>query len=147
MEALRRLALEYPGAQEGVACQGTSLEKRTVKAGDKAFLFLGRTDAMFKLRESLPEATRLASREPGRYRVGGHGWVTMTLSADEPMLLDVLERWIDESYRLLAPAKLVASLPVRGLPTGGSRMVAKERRPNKATKKQRAPKTKASKKA
>ena len=106
MQALRNLALKYPGTEEGVACEGTSLEKRTIKAGGKAFLFLGPRDAMLKLRDSLPEATRLASKEPGRYKVGGSGWVTVTLA--EPVPLDVLKRWIDESYRLLAPAKLAA---------------------------------------
>ena len=64
MQALRSLALRYPGAQEGIACNGNSLEKRTIKAGGKAFLFLGPRDAMLKLRDSLPEATRLARELP-----------------------------------------------------------------------------------
>jgi hypothetical protein len=34
----------------------------------------------------------LASKEPGRYKLGSHGWVTVTLGGDEPPPLDVLER-------------------------------------------------------
>ena len=115
MKALRALALRYPEAQEGVACEGTPLEKRTVKARNKAFVFLGVADAMVKLRESLAEAEKLASKEPGHYKVGAHGWVTVTLSGDEPPPLDVLERWIDESYRLIANKQLLAMLSERGL--------------------------------
>lgn len=116
MKSLRTLALRYPEAQEGVACEGTSAEKVTVKAQRKAFLFLGVSDAMLKLRESLAEAAELASKEPGRYKIGAHGWVTVTFGDGEPSPLDVLERWIDESYRLVAPKQLVASLPEGGLP-------------------------------
>ena len=49
-ETLRRVALRYPEAEEGVACEGTAAEKRTIKARGKAFLFLGATGAMLKLR-------------------------------------------------------------------------------------------------
>lgn len=61
--ALRKLALRYPDAEEGVACEGTAIEKRTVKAGKKAFVFLGVSDVLLKLDESLPEATRLARKD------------------------------------------------------------------------------------
>jgi predicted DNA-binding protein (MmcQ/YjbR family) len=111
-EALRAFALSYPGAEEGIACAGTALEKRTVKAGGKAFVFLGMADAMVKLRESLAEATRLAAKEPSRCKVGAHGWVTVTF-AGEAAALDLLKRWIDESHRLLVPQKMAARLPAR----------------------------------
>jgi predicted DNA-binding protein (MmcQ/YjbR family) len=115
-QALRRFALRYPEAQEGVSCS-----KSAFRAGDKAFLFVAMEDhphtAMVKLRESQAEAATLASKEPGRYTVGAHGWVTVTFSDDEPPPLDVLERWIDESYRVVVNKRLVAMLPERGLPT------------------------------
>src|SRR5262245_57796729 len=86
-EVLRRLALSYPEAEEGVACEGTAIEKRTVKAGGKAFLFLGVADAMFKLKESLPEAAELASREPERCKAGASGWVTVKFGDDQAVPL------------------------------------------------------------
>jgi hypothetical protein len=102
MKALRTLALKYSDCEEGVACKGTAIECSTFKVGGKAFLFLGRADLRVKLSDSLPEAEKLAAREPGRVTVGAHGWVKVTFSADEPPPLDVLGRWIDESYRLMA---------------------------------------------
>jgi hypothetical protein len=110
-EALRRVALRYPEAEEGVACEGTAAQKRTIKARGKAFLFLGVTEAMLKLRESLAEATDLAAEEPNRYRVGAHGWITITLGDARSPMLERLLRWVDESYRLLAPKQLVTLLP------------------------------------
>lgn len=108
MQALRKHALSHPDAEEGVACEGTPVERRTVKAKKKAFVFLGVADAMVKLRESLPEANALAKKHPGHYRVGANGWVKATFS-DEGPSVEVLARWIDESYLLAvgssSPAK------------------------------------------
>jgi hypothetical protein len=109
MQALRKAALRYPGTEEGVACEGTPVESRTVKARNKAFLFLTIGHARFKLRESLPEATKLAQKKPDQLQVGAGGWVKASLSADGSTPLDVLERWIGESYRLMAAPPTVAA--------------------------------------
>ena len=114
VEVLRRQALQYPEAEEGVACEGTALEKRTIKARGKAFLFLSATDLMLKLDHSLPEAAALATAEPGRLKVGAHGWTTVAFGDAACLPVEVLFRWVDESYRLLAPKKLVAALPEKG---------------------------------
>ena len=102
MQALRKLALRYPGTEEGVACEGTPIESRTVKARNKAFLFLTVGHARFKLRESLPEAAKLAKKTPDQLQVGSGGWVKASLGADGSTPVDVLERWVGESYRLMA---------------------------------------------
>ncbi|MSU77670.1 MAG: MmcQ/YjbR family DNA-binding protein [Gemmataceae bacterium] len=101
-QSLRDAALRYPETSEGIACEGTALERRTIKVRNKAFLFLGANDAMLKLSESVAEATDLATKEPGRCKVGAHGWVTVTFQADNAEMERLL-RWIDESYRLFAP--------------------------------------------
>jgi predicted DNA-binding protein (MmcQ/YjbR family) len=106
--------LSYPEAQEGVACEGTALEKRTVTARKKAFVFLGVAQAMVKLRDSVEEAARLAAAEPSRYKIGAHGWVTVTFSDGEEAPLERLEKWIDESYRAVVNKQLVAMLPPSG---------------------------------
>jgi hypothetical protein len=118
LQILRTVALGYPETQEGVACAGTSAEKRTIKVKGKAFLFLGMADVMLKLRESLEEATTLASKRPDRYKVGAHGWVTVTISNLKSLSEKLLLRWIDESYRLLASKHLVALLPKRNKGAG-----------------------------
>jgi hypothetical protein len=108
MQALRRAALHYPGTEEGVACEGTPVESRTVKARNKAFLFLTIGHARLKLRESLPEATKLARKKPDQLQVGAGGWVKASLGADGSTPLDVLERWVGESYRLMAGPAVAA---------------------------------------
>ena len=65
-----------------------------MKAGKKAFLFLGLSDAMFKLTGSAAEATRLG------LKVGKNGWVSVKLDGAPPLAR--LEKWVDESYRAVA---------------------------------------------
>jgi len=109
MQALRAIALSFPEAQEGIVCEKTAFE-----AGKKRFAFLGSDDAtyniMVKLGESLAEAAGLAAKEPAAYKVGVHGWVTAIFRHDQTPPAGLLEKWIDESYRQLAPKKLVARL-------------------------------------
>jgi len=128
LELLRRIALRYPETQEGVSCG-----KQAFKARNKAFLFLGRDathyNAMFKLRDALPEAARLAAREPTHYAVGGHQWVKLTFPHDQSPPPELLDRWIDESYRLMAPKTLVALLPESVLPRKPARAIVHRRKP------------------
>ena len=58
LAALRTFAMALPDTSEGVACEGTSLEKRTIETGGKAFAFFGAADLMLKLDVSLAEAAR-----------------------------------------------------------------------------------------
>lgn len=114
-QALRRAALRYPEVEEGIACKGTPLECATFKARNKAFLFVGAAEAKVKLRESQAEATKLASEQPSRYKIGPQGWATVRFSDAEPPPLELPARWIDESYRAVADKRLVAMLPERRL--------------------------------
>ena len=91
---IRKFASSLPDVEEGVACEGTALERRTFKAKKKAFLFLGSDDAMLKLDASLAEARSLA------LNVGKNGWVKLLLSGGTPR--EVVHRWIKESYELMA---------------------------------------------
>ena len=63
-----------------------------------------------KLCQSQSEAMQLAANEPGRYKVGTHGWTTISFSDSEPPPIDLMKRWIDESYRAIADKKLLAML-------------------------------------
>ncbi|HKA08811.1 MAG TPA: MmcQ/YjbR family DNA-binding protein [Gemmataceae bacterium] len=132
MQALRRIALRFPEVEERIACKGTAIECTTFKARNKSFLFVGAAEARLKLRESIEEANKLASSEPARFRVGGQGWVKIVFDSDNPAPLDVLERWIDESYRLIAAKQLVAMLAERETPTGRSK-TAKTKKPAKSS--------------
>jgi len=137
MQVLRKIALRYPEVEEGTSCN-----KAAFKARNKAFLFVGMDETsynvMLKLRESLPEAAKLAAKEPNHYGVGGMDWVKATFSHNESPPAGLMEKWIDESYRLLAHKQLVALLPERGLLTRHSTKAVKKT-PEKqgATKKAR----------
>jgi hypothetical protein len=105
MKAMRAVALKLAGVEEGVACEGTAIEKRTVKVNGKAFLFLGVGDALLKLEGSLPAATKLATKAPDRYRVGKGGWVKIVFSDDDAPPMGVVTKWIAESHSLASAPK------------------------------------------
>ncbi len=98
-EPIRLKASRYPAVDEGTACTQSSF-----KTGNRAFLYVGmqggRYKTMFKLQESMPEATKLAKNDPDRHEVGSNGWVTARFTADKPMPKKLWEKWLDESYEL-----------------------------------------------
>ena len=98
-DPIRLRATRYPEVDEGTACTQSSF-----KTAKKAFLFVGmqggRYKAMFKLERSIPQATRLAEKEPDRYEVSSTVWVTARFTAEQPLPTEVWEKWLDESYEL-----------------------------------------------
>jgi hypothetical protein len=56
-------------------------------------------------------ALTLPFASPTGHGLGRSGWVTASFGAKDAPPLDLLEDWIDESYRAQAPKKLVATLP------------------------------------
>jgi hypothetical protein len=109
IERVRTTALRLPQTEEGIACAGTAAERRTLRVGGKAFVFLGSGDIMLKLQDSIGEATAFAEQHSDACRVGAHGWVTLTITNAAPAT-DTLLSWVNESYRLLAPKRLLAQL-------------------------------------
>ena len=99
VQVLGSIALKFAQVEKGVACAGTSAERATFKANKKAFLFLGTGDALVKLKESVPQARKV----PG-CKVGASGWTKVVWGPDGSPPVDLLERWIEESYRLMASA-------------------------------------------
>lgn len=116
IDALARSAAQYPGATED-----SPWGERVAKVNNKIFASLGRDDAAaqavsLKLPNSAGPTLSLAGNEPTGHGLGKAGWVTIYLDhADCPELQPLLE-WLDESYRAVAPAKLLAQLqqhPIR----------------------------------
>ena len=89
------------------------------KVGKKVFAFFGagETDGGFgfsvKLRDSHEEAMAFAWVVPAAYGLDRGGWVSAAVPDDAP--LEMITGWIEESYRLVAPKKLVAQ--IEGPPT------------------------------
>lgn len=114
LAALNDRGARLPGVTEGIACAGTALERRTLNVGKKAFLFLGEGDARLKLGGSIPQAEALASRQPDRCEVGIHGWIKLMFKGDLAIDAETLAAWAEESYRLMAPKRLVKQLDEAG---------------------------------
>jgi predicted DNA-binding protein (MmcQ/YjbR family) len=84
-----------------------------VKVREKAFLFLGKGEGMsfsVKLPASADFALQFPFAEPTHYGLGKHGWVTIRIAKGDELPLDVLKKFIDESFRAVAPKTLVKSL-------------------------------------
>lgn len=88
------------------------------KVAGKVFVFLGAESTAgprrmtVKLEESHGHALSIEGAEPTRYGLGRSGWVTVPLRAPG-VTLDVLRDWVEESYRIVAPTRLVAELDDR----------------------------------
>ncbi|HEY3181680.1 MAG TPA: MmcQ/YjbR family DNA-binding protein [Gaiellaceae bacterium] len=89
--------------------------ERVVKVNRKVFVFLGADERTgpavmtVKLVESHGHALAIEGAEPTGYGLGRSGWVNVPLHADG-ITLDLLRDWVEESYRIVAPKRLVAEL-------------------------------------
>jgi predicted DNA-binding protein (MmcQ/YjbR family) len=84
------------------------------KVRGKVFVFLGAAVSSnqrmtVKLVESHGHALSVEGAEPTGYGLGKSGWVTVPLSA-KGVTADLLCDWIEESYRIVAPKRLLAEL-------------------------------------
>ena len=112
---LREIALSLPGTIEGNSCN-----KAAFKAGSKNFFFLGEGAGpgagsftiMLKLTEtaSLAEVEELRASSTGEFSVGKNGWLSGEFARGEGPPAKTFQAWIEESFRALAPKKLVAEL-------------------------------------
>ncbi len=108
---LRQFAFSLPGAREDFPW-GESV----AKVGNKVFVFLGRpsaasgTSLSVKLPQSSFEALELPFAEPTGYGLGKAGWITASFEPGDALPGVLLTAWIEESYRAIAPRKLVARL-------------------------------------
>ncbi|HET9286181.1 MAG TPA: MmcQ/YjbR family DNA-binding protein [Gaiella sp.] len=105
---LRDLALGFPETHEAFPW-----DERVVKVRGKVFVFLGRRDGTdepmitVKLVESHGHALSVEGARPTGYGLGKSGWVTVPVGE---VPLAELRDWVEESYRIVAPKRLVATL-------------------------------------
>ena len=80
----------------------------------KTFLFLYADAEGMNLSMKLPHSGDLALAlpftAPTGYGLGKSGWVSASFAPGDDVPLDAVRAWIDESYRAIAPKKIVASL-------------------------------------
>lgn len=108
-KALREFAMKYPEATEDFPWG-----HRAIKVKGKAFVFMADEEGSFSLSVKLPQSRDMAHdlpfAEPTGYGLGKSGWITARFGAKEKPPLELLKGWIDESYRAIAPKKLVKAL-------------------------------------
>jgi predicted DNA-binding protein (MmcQ/YjbR family) len=105
-------ALSFPGAYAEHPWGQT-----VIKVKRKVFLFVNGAIApedgvslSVKLPHSGADVLELPVAEPMGYGMGKHGSVTVLIMRDDWVQLRLLETWIDESYRAVAPKRLLAEL-------------------------------------
>ena len=111
-ETLQAFALGLPGAYED-----HPWDEVVIKVHKKIFVFFGMAAAMHQrvlLGVKLPEtgiyALQMPFVKPSGYNLGKYGWVTIQFPPDEHPPVDLLLEWIEESYRAVAPKRLIAQL-------------------------------------
>jgi predicted DNA-binding protein (MmcQ/YjbR family) len=110
---LVKLALGMPGAWED-----HPWDEVVAKVGKKVFVFFGSEESphwpgmTVKLRDSHEAALSAPGAAPTGYGLGRSGWVDIPFRNGTPPQ-GVLADWIDESYLLVAPKRLVAELDAR----------------------------------
>ncbi len=86
-----------------------------LKVRGKTFVFLNLEEERLSLSTKLPVSRDFALifdwTEPTGYGLGRAGWVSSAFAPGDAIDLDLLERWIAESYRAIAPKKLGALVP------------------------------------
>jgi predicted DNA-binding protein (MmcQ/YjbR family) len=106
---LRAQGMAYPDVTEAFPWG-----HRTLKVRGKAFVFMVSDADGFRLSVKLPHsgvaALVLPFASPTRYGMGKSGWVTASFGPKDRIPGDLLASWLDESYRAVAPKRLVAAL-------------------------------------
>jgi len=113
VEKLRKLGLSYPDTYEDHPWGHIAIK---IKPAGKVFIFIGthedRVTFSVKLPDSRDMAVDLPWAEPTHYGMGKHGWVTGHVKPKEAPM-DLIRAWVDESFRAIAPKKLVKQLDAK----------------------------------
>jgi predicted DNA-binding protein (MmcQ/YjbR family) len=108
---LREFGLRYPGAHTKSPWPG----HLDLAVKDKTFAYISVEGEPARISCKLPRsaeaALSLPFTTPTEYGLGKSGWVTATFADDAAIPVELLEQWIDESYRAQAPKRLSAGVP------------------------------------
>src|SRR3954471_6790109 len=101
-------ALGYPDAYGDHPSGGPAVRDR-----GKIFLFIGAGRDGLSLSTKLPRSAddvlTLPFTQPTRYGLHRSGWVTSRFGRDDEPPVELLAAWLDESYRAVAPRRLLAA--------------------------------------
>jgi predicted DNA-binding protein (MmcQ/YjbR family) len=109
---LRDRAMTYPEATEDFPWG-----HRAIKVKAKMFLILASDGGILRVTVKLPDSNSYALMQryaqPTGYGLGKSGWVTCSFKPGDEVPTDLLDEWIEESYRAVAPKKLILALNAR----------------------------------
>ena len=109
--ALRTHALNYPETVEDFPWGHSAFK---VKGKGFLFTYLNDEEGVLSLSVKLPISGKMALTlpfaSPTEYGLGKSGWVTSRFHANDDVPLDMLIEWMDESFRAIAPKKVLALL-------------------------------------
>jgi predicted DNA-binding protein (MmcQ/YjbR family) len=117
---LRKIALGYPHTTEDFPWGHSAF-----KVKGKAFVFSnldeegGSLSLSVKLPVSGKTALTLPFASPTQYGLAKSGWVTSRFGVGDDVPIDLIEEWVDESFRAIAPKRVVAELESRDESTTG----------------------------
>ena len=130
---LRALALTYPEAHEDLPWGESAIKVR-----GKTFVFMRDDPSEFSVTTKLPQSREFALEypftAPTGYGMGKSGWVTSRFAPKDKPPIDVLEAWIAESFRAVAPKTLLKQLDAGLVNKGNARVnAAKSRQARSST--------------
>ncbi|HEY3445827.1 MAG TPA: MmcQ/YjbR family DNA-binding protein [Myxococcales bacterium] len=124
---LREAALGYPEAAED-----SPWGDPVMKVRGKIFLFLSVDADGLSVTAKLPQTSGIAlmlpNVEPTGYNLGRSGWVSGTFETQSEPPMKMLRAWIDESYRSVAPKKLLARLDGAPAPKAAAKAPVRARK-------------------
>jgi predicted DNA-binding protein (MmcQ/YjbR family) len=127
--ALRDHALTYPETREEFPWGHSAL-----KVKGKIFLILSNGKAgadtlslSVKLPVSGKAALTLPFASPTEYGLGKSGWVSARFHGKDKVPVDMIKEWIDESFRAIAPKRVLAILEKSEATAPPSKTAARKR--------------------
>lgn len=105
---LRDHALTFPETHEDFPWG-----ERALKVKGKVFVFMRCGETLgfsVKLPFTRDEALALPNAKPTGYGLGKAGWMSFTYEVEDEIPVERIRRWIGESYRAVAPKRLVELL-------------------------------------
>jgi predicted DNA-binding protein (MmcQ/YjbR family) len=103
--------------------------ERAFKVKGKTFLFMAAGGEGLGLSVKLPDSADIALSlpfaVPTGYGLGKSGWVSANFAADDDVPVELLKAWINESFRAIAPKKLVAAMAQHAPPAAKKKISKK----------------------
>jgi predicted DNA-binding protein (MmcQ/YjbR family) len=117
--------------------------ERAFKVKGKVFLFMFASGEGLHISVKLPDSADIALAlpfaKPTGYGLGKSGWVSAEFAPNTEVPIPLLEEWIDESFRAIAPKKVAALLtaPPVVQPRAAKKKAAKKKAAKKKKLRQR----------